>query len=500
MELSELYKGFIDLIGDSDLIHAVYDILMSDKKDEVFLQYIEMVNGDLETDYLQQIFQYYYADRKEKCQDYTPKSISKLCARLTNTNGNVVYDLCAGSGALTIQKWLENKEKTFVCEELDKSVIPFLLFNMAVRNMKGYVINRNALTMNCGCVFQVLPGDRFSSIEAQEKIPEFVADEIVSNPPYNIRWNPPAPLLADSRFSGKPIPPESNANFAFVFTALSRMNKNGKCAFVLPNGALTKENENGIRKYLVDSGLIESIIALPDGMFEATSIPTCILVFSQGNKSVDFFDLRGEAVQMQRDQRGQFGGSSHEKRVYHKNINVISDETIGYILNKSENIKEIHEKINREEIELNSYILSPSRYIKPRIEETNHRPFQDIMADINRISRERSIIRITCNEKYAKELGIYEVAELQNACKPDELSKTFEILGGRYESKPYIKLTKSKEFIVENQDKEILSSMIPFFLQMWKQHVFYLNQEENRLLSELRDALLPELMSGKLNV
>lgn len=32
MELSELYKGFIDLIGDSDLIHAVYDILMCGKK------------------------------------------------------------------------------------------------------------------------------------------------------------------------------------------------------------------------------------------------------------------------------------------------------------------------------------------------------------------------------------------------------------------------------------------------------------------------------------
>lgn len=37
-------------------------------------------------------------------------------------------------------------------------------------------------------------------------------------------------------------------------------------------------------------------------------------------------------------------------------------------------------------------------------------------------------------------------------------------------------------------------------LNNWKQHIFYLNQEENRYLAELRDALLPELMSGKIEV
>ena len=61
-------------------------------------------------------------------------------------------------------------------------------------------------------------------------------------------------------------------------------------------------------------------------------------------------------------------------------------------------------------------------------------------------------------------------------------------------------LTKSKELKIENQDKEILSSLINFFLPMWKQHVFYLNQEENRLLAELRDAMIPELMNGKLKI
>lgn len=57
----------------------------------------------------------------------------------------------------------------------------------------------------------------------------------------------------------------------------------------------------------------------------------------------------------------------------------------------------------------------------------------------------------------------------------------------------YIALSKNKnEFKIENQDKENISSLLYMFLPMWKQHVFYLNKKENRLLAELRDALLTD--------
>lgn len=35
-------------------------------------------------------------------------------------------------------------------------------------------------------------------------------------------------------------------------------------------------------------------------------------------------------------------------------------------------------------------------------------------------------------------------------------------------------------------------------IPMLKQHIYYLNQQENMLLAEMRDAALPELMSGKI--
>ena len=64
----------------------------------------------------------------------------------------------------------------------------------------------------------------------------------------------------------------------------------------------------------------------------------------------------------------------------------------------------------------------------------------------------------------------------------------------------YIQSSNSKIFYIENTDKEILSSIMPFFINMYKQHVFYLNNEENRLLSELRDSMLPLLMNGELKI
>lgn len=464
-------------------------------------KYYKLVGGDLSIDELQKIFQYYYADRKEKMQDFTPASLAKLCAVATGTDGNTVYDLCAGSGALTIQKWTESPNKMFICEELDERVIPLLLFNMAVRNMTGWVINRNALTLETKLVYRLESGERFSTIRKEDIAPEIAADEIISNPPYNIKWDAPEPLMADNRFSGKPIPTSANANFAFVLTALARMKETGRCAFILPCGCLSSDVESEVREYLVSGGLVERVILMPDKMFESTSIPTCVMVFSHGNKTVKFYDCRNRAEQEQRDQNGQFGGASHENRTYHKTVNVLPDALIDELCGECLNIAGFSKEVPVSEISDQEYVLVPSRYIKLEEKENTHRPYADIMADINRVARERAVIKITCNETLAKQLGLYEVAQIEAEKNDDGLNKTFKLLGGKYENKRYITLSKKKnEFKVENQDKEVLSSLVNFFLPMWKQHMFYLNQEENRLLAELRDAMLPELMSGKLVV
>lgn len=501
MELRELTKKVLSLFSASnpgELPAAIKRVCISNDF-SYYSRFCDLV-GDLGTDWMQMVFQFYLADRKEKKQDFTPKSICSLLSALTECSGGVVYDLCAGSGALTIQKWANGgANKTYICEEWDEQVIPILIFNMAVRNMDGYVVNRNALTLETKGVFKITKGNRFSTVEQIAQAPTIVANEIISNPPYNIKWDAPEPLTADSRFFMKPIPPASNANYAFVLSAISCMAENCRCAFVLPAGALSGAPEQEIREYLIDARLLERVISLPDRMFESTSIGTCVLVFSKGTDTVKMFDLRKKASQEQRDQNGQFGGASHENRTYHKTVNVLSDDVIASACGGCDDVPGFSKETSHEEIRANDYILAPSRYIRLEETEQSHRAYADIISDINRIARERSVVKLTMNETLAKQFGLYEVAQAEREGNDSSLNKLFSSLGGRYEGRRYLVLSKAKnEFKVENQDKDILSSLFTIFLPMWKQHVYFLNQEENRLLAELRDAMLPDLMSGKL--
>lgn len=59
---------------------------------------------------------------------------------------------------------------------------------------------------------------------------------------------------------------------------------------------------------------------------------------------------------------------------------------------------------------------------------------------------------------------------------------------------------RQNEIQLINNDKENISEVLIFALQSWVQFIHYLNNEENIYLAELRDKLLPDLMSGKINL
>ena len=130
MELKEITKDIFSLFSVKDaksFVQGVRLCVFSQSCNSVYDKYIELL-PDLSIDWMQRIYQFYCADRKEKKQDYTPVALSRLVAFLTNCdNETVVYDCCAGSGSLTIQKWNTNHDLQFVCEELDENVIPILL-------------------------------------------------------------------------------------------------------------------------------------------------------------------------------------------------------------------------------------------------------------------------------------------------------------------------------------------------------------------------------------
>lgn len=504
LDLKEKTLALFDIENVSEIPGSMFDAAISCDEDKMDA-FIEL-SGGTDIDFVQKIFQYYLADRSDLKQDFTPPTIGDLIHALIGEGA--CLDLCAGSGSLTIKQWTYCRQRQFVCIEKDVSAFNVLCFNIAIRNMDAIAVLGDALTLETEKAYKFTPREKYSAVETMDGYDMFRMsfDVGVSNPPYNIKWALPdfAPMQDRFMFG---VPPKSNANLAF---ALTLINSCQRCALVLPNGFLSSSSkeEVGIRKNLVQSNYLDSVIQLPDGMFESTSIPVCIAVFDKNKKTatVEFIDVRGLKSEEVREQRGQHGGSSHTGRVYSKTMSVLDQKTIDKIAaycKDRQNEVGVCSQATIEDIKENEYNISPARYVEASIEESKHRSFFDIACDINRCAEQKNICKLTINETLAKSIGLYDVKEIHDQDREivKAMNESMGFLGLEFQHSDYIRTTKNKnELTFSNNSKTAVSNILLLILQQWKARIHFLNDEQNRYLAELRDALLPGIMSGEIEI
>lgn len=206
-------------------------------------------------------------------------------------------------------------------------------------------------------------------------------------------------------------------------------------------------------------------------------------------------------VEVKREQRGQFGGNSHTERTYTKTTNEYTDENISKILDYISERKsqaEFSRSVYYNDIESKNFDLTPSLYIKFIPSETEHRSYSDIARDLNKVIQSRNALKLVVNEALARQLGL----DTSNFKKSDDVLKTIESISKvKIENEDYIQLTKNKnEFALKSNSKEIFPEALLLALNLWKQNVMIYNNQENVLLAEFRDALIPDLMSGKIEL
>ena len=169
VELNELYKNTLNLFNinsAADLGNVLMTCVIN--QDEKLMDgFAELVDGDMSKDWLQMIYQYYQADRKEKKQDYTPSNLAQFLSRLIGDSAETV-DMCAGSGALTIQRWIENPDTRFELHEIDGNVIPYLLFNLCVRNIAATVYQGDVLEGVTMKRWRVEKGEKYGNVSCVE--------------------------------------------------------------------------------------------------------------------------------------------------------------------------------------------------------------------------------------------------------------------------------------------------------------------------------------------
>ena len=212
---------------------------------------------------------------------------------------------------------------------------------------------------------QIEQRDAFSVLQ-DDTVPRF--NKVFSNYPFGMKLRNLASgtILLDQM--AKEYPDLSKATSSdWVFNALlcKLLAADGKAIGIMTNGSTWNSIDAPMRKYFVDHGLIEAIIALPARLFTYTNIATTMIVLSHGNQTIRMVDASKHYCAGRR-------------------VNELSAENIETICNALSVDSEYSKAVTTKEIHNNEYTLNPSRYLESKVLVQNAVPFESVIKSITR--------------------------------------------------------------------------------------------------------------------
>lgn len=319
-------------------------LLDQNKKEKIFDEFLE-VGEPLDHDWFTGYFQTEHGDKKRLKQDYTPDCLCELVAKVSELDGTVA-DICAGTGGLTLKAW-QHGVKEFYCVEFAERVIPILLMNLSIRNIKATVIQGDALKKQTTQAYKLTPGEKYSDIATisdLESVQDFKVDAVIMNPPYSMKWD------GNRCFFGYETPPKSKCDYAFVLDGMEKLKENGMLTAILPHGILFRgSREEAVRKRLIEQNYLDLVIGMPDKLFLDTDIPVAIIKWQKGKKSDDVLFI---------DSSKEFKREGKKNIMEEKHIQKVLS---AYTLRKD--IDKFAYVTNFEEIQRNNFNLNIPRYV-----------------------------------------------------------------------------------------------------------------------------------------
>lgn len=199
-------------------------------------------------------------------------------------------------------------------------------------------------------------------------------DFILANPPFNASDWGGDQLTEDPRWDFG-TPPAGNANFAWMQHMTHHLAEGGHMGMVLANGSLSSQQngEGNIRRAIVDAGLVEGIVAMPDKLFYSTGIPVCLWIINKKpsrEKKILFIDAREMGTMVSRRLR-EFTAEDIAK---------VAGAFEAFRKGELKEEKGFCAAASIEDIAKQDYILTPGRYVGIKEEEGDGEPFEEKMA------------------------------------------------------------------------------------------------------------------------
>jgi type I restriction enzyme M protein len=294
---------------------------------------------------------------------YTPPSIVKLLVGMIEPYKGRVYDPCCGSGGMFVQsqRFVEQhqgrKDDIHIFgQEYNAATWRLCKMNLAIRGIDGNLGERDADTFG---------NDLHKNLRA---------DFVLANPPFNMS---DYTLIQDDARWKYGIPPQNNANYAWIEHMISKLSPKGIAGFVMANGSMSTSTkaEAEIRKNIIEAGLVDCIVTMPPNLFYNVTIPVCLWFISKNKENrkdkILFIDARKMGTMVTRRHRE------------------LSDEEIQRICDTYHNWrdgKEEYEDIqgfcksaDLKEVRSHEYSLTPGRYVGIEEVEDDGEPFQEKM-------------------------------------------------------------------------------------------------------------------------
>ncbi|WP_119741446.1 class I SAM-dependent DNA methyltransferase [Pseudomonas sp. Larv2_ips] len=308
---------------------------------------------------------------------YTPRDLVEMMVEIVEPRGGeIIYDPVCGSGGFLVSANIkasnidaDSKLKTY-----------------------GREINLSAARIaKINCIVHDIFGSDIRISDSLQDLEVSAYDIILANPPFSLATESYGRRVSDSYFDFG-IPPQNNADFAFLQMIIKSLKPEGRAAVLVSNGVLFRGGIEGvIREKIIQSGIVEAVIALPGGALKNTMIPTAILVLRKSRlpKSPILLIDSAEAER-------------------HVNTGLASSLGLPFssTLEKYKKLIEVDgvsRFVTADELESNSYSLNVSRYIIAR------QAHKKSLSDLTKTQRELEVRLATLQRDFSHLLSEHKI-------------------------------------------------------------------------------------------
>ena len=281
--------------------------------------------------------------------DNTPEGVINLSQKILDIkSGDKFVDLCCGTGsmALAVKK----------------------AFSEAV--VGGFDNNKGAIAMAKIDADIYEPDITFEQRDvfdlATDKSAKY--DKLFANYPFGLHLSKLGMGKEYKESLENRIPSISKAtssDWLFNMLLIDLLAEEGKAIGIMTNGSTWNMIDTPIRKYFVENGLIEAVIALPVKLFNSKGIATSLIVFSHGNRSIRLIDATAQY---------KAGRRSNE----------LTNENVDLIIDSLDKDGENSKLVSIETLRDNDYVLNISRYLSSTNSIIDGVPFGAVIKRITR--------------------------------------------------------------------------------------------------------------------